>query len=207
MGSPTRGAIILAGGLSTRLGRSKAVIGIGGVPVLLRVVEAAFAVAGDVVVVSRAPLAAQIADLLPKGPPVATDRVRARTPLAGLLAGAEALTAETLAALACDLPFVRAPLLRRLFRKVRGHDAAVPRWPDGRLEPLVAVYRRSALLRAARSALAAGERSSLEMLARLRDVRYVPVDSLRSCDPDLRSFVNVNTPEDLARARRLARRP
>jgi len=207
MASSSRGAIVLAGGPSTRLGRPKAFVRVGGVPLLQRAVSAASAVAGEVVVVSRGALARRIERALPEGLRVVRDGSRVRAPVVGLLAGAAVLRAAYVAVLACDLPFVRRPLLARLFREARGRDAAVPRWPDGRLEPLVAVYRRAALLRAARSALASGERSSLEMLARLREVRFIPVASLRSCDPDLRSFVNVNSPEDLARARRLARRP
>jgi molybdopterin-guanine dinucleotide biosynthesis protein A len=206
MDSASRGAIVLAGGPSERLGRPKALVRFGGVPLVLRAASAAFAVSEDVVVVSRGPLAGQIQEILFAGPRVVRDQMRARSPLVGLLAGAEALRTETVAAIACDLPFIRPSLLSRLFREARGHDAAVPRWPDGRVEPLVAVYRRVALLRALRSSLAAGDRSNLAMLARLRDVRFVPVGSLRSLDPGLRSFVNVNTPRDLARARRLAPR-
>ena len=199
-----RGAIVLAGGPSRRLGRPKAFLEIEGLPLVLRVVSAAKSVAPDVVVVSRGGIASRLENLV-VGVRVVRDARRIQTPLIGLLAGATALRAGYVAALACDLPFLEPAVLSRLFSEARGHDAALPRWPNGQNEPLVAVYRRTALLAAVRASLLAGERSNQEMIGRLRDVSFVEVDSLRAADPALRSFVNVNTPEDLRRARRLAR--
>jgi molybdopterin-guanine dinucleotide biosynthesis protein A len=183
------------------MGRPKALARVRGVPLVGRVVSAARDVAGEVVVASRGALAVDVERILP-GVRVVRDRHRARTPLAGLLAGAEALDCPYMAALPCDLPFVRPLLLARLFRAAEGRDAAIPRWPDGRIEPLVAVYRREALVVAARASLAAGERSILAMIRRLDRVRFVPIRALRSADPAGVSFVNLNTPGELARARR-----
>ena len=106
-------------------------------------------------------------------------------------------------ALGCDQPFLAPRLLAALFAQVRDRDAAVPRWPNGMIEPLTAAYRKAAMVRAAGRALAAGERSNHAMLDRMRNVRFVTTATLRHFDPTLRSFVNVNTPADLARARRM----
>jgi len=198
-----RGAIVLAGGPSRRLGRPKALVEVGGVPLVARVVGAAKKVAGEVVIVSRGALAVRIERSFPDFR-VVRDRGRVRSPLVGLVAGARVVRSEYVAALACDLPFVRPALLRRLFSTAKGRDAAIPRWRDGRIEPLVAVYARRPMLRAATAALIAGERASQSMVARLPDVRFVNGDRLRSADPQLVSFVNVNAPEDLRRARRMA---
>ncbi len=197
-----RGAIVLAGGPSKRFGSPKALARIGDVPLVVRVVQIAAKVADEVVVVGRGGLATQLEPLVAPMP-VVRDRARVRAPLVGLLTGAFALRAPYVAALPCDLPFINPRLLARLFARAREHDAAIPRWPDGRIEPLVAVYRRGALLAAARAALAAEERANTDMIRRLRRVRWVSVDSLRSVDPELGSFLNVNTPADLMRAERL----
>jgi molybdopterin-guanine dinucleotide biosynthesis protein A len=137
---------------------------------------------------------------------VVRDQGHIQSPLVGLLAGAAALRSTYLAALPCDLPFLRPAILRHLFFAAKGHDAAIPRWPDGRIEPLVAVYKREPMSLAAQRALDAGERSNQSMIRRLADVRYVDVARLRSADPHLASFVNVNTPADLVRANELAMR-
>lgn len=199
-----RGAIVLAGGPSQRLGAPKPFARVGGAMLIEHVLAAARNAAEEVVVVSRGDLAGAIEAALP-GIRVVRDRARGQSPLAGLIAGARALPSEHVAALASDLPFLRPPLLHRLFLEAEGVDAAIPRWPNGQIEPLVAVYRRRALLAAARTAWAAGGRSNQAMIARLRRVRYVPTASLRAEDSRLLSFLNVNTPADLARARRLAR--
>ena len=200
-----RGAIILAGGPSRRLRRPKALVEIGGVPLVMRVVAIAGEVAEEVVIVSRGEVAAEIQRSLPLAR-VVRDRSRVQSPLVGLLAGAAALRSKYVVALPCDLPFVQPALLRRLFAAAEGRNAAIPRWPDGRIEPLVAVYERKPMSLAARAALGAGERSNHSMIERLGDVGYVDVARFRSADPHLVSFVNVNTPADLARARRMATR-
>src|SRR3990172_140294 len=84
-----------------------------------------------------------------------------------------------------------------------GRAPATPGGPDGRIEPLVAVYRREALLVGAREALRALTYANQDVVRRLHDVRYVSTDTLRSVDRDLLSFANVNTRRDLSRALRL----
>jgi molybdopterin-guanine dinucleotide biosynthesis protein A len=74
---------------------------------------------------------------------------------------------------------------------------------DGRSEPMHAIYRRQPCLGAIRATLAAGERRMIAFLDRVRTARIEEAE-LRSIDPELRSFFNTNTPEDLARARQLA---
>jgi molybdopterin-guanine dinucleotide biosynthesis protein A len=72
---------------------------------------------------------------------------------------------------------------------------------------MVAVYLRSPARDAALEALEAGDRANTDLLRRLLDVVYVPVAELRAVDPELDSFVNVNTPADLkAVEHRLRRR-
>ena len=72
---------------------------------------------------------------------------------------------------------------------------------------MVAVYLRSPARDAAFEALEAGDRANTDMIRRLLDAVYIPVEDLRSVDPDLDSFVNVNAPADLkAVERRLRRR-
>ena len=201
--APVRGAIVLAGGPSRRFGRPKPLASFRGRPLVLRVVDAARGVSDEVAVVGRGPLASEIASILPAHVHLVRDARRVQTPVVGLLAGAAALRSPYVAALACDLPLLRPPLLARLFQYARGRDAAIPRWPDGRIEPLVAVYRREALLVAAREALRARTYANQDVVRRLHDVRYVSTDTLRSVDRDLLSFANVNTRRDLSRALRL----
>lgn len=196
---------MLAGGSSHRLGRPKAFVEVAGVPLVVRVIVAIGEIADELVVVTRGDLVTRIERLLP-AVRVVRDQSRIRSPLVGLMAGASALSGDYVAALPCDLPFIVPALLRRLFSAANRKDAAIPRWPNGMIEPLLAVYARRPLLRTARLSLEAGDRSLHSVIDRLPNVRFVDVEGLRHADPTLVSFTNVNTPADLRRARRMATR-
>ena len=187
------------------MGRPKALVLLAGKPLVARVVEAARRVAEDIVVVTKRPMVAEIRAAVPRRTPVLADERDVQSPLAGLVTGARALDAEYVAFLACDLPLIVPEVLAALFMRVEGANAAIPRWPDGKIEPMAAVYHRERAREAAVVALDAGRLANADMIAGLERVRFVPVDELRAADPGLDSFVNVNTPVDLEDAeRRLA---
>ncbi|MCC7106666.1 MAG: molybdenum cofactor guanylyltransferase [Chloroflexi bacterium] len=102
---------------------------------------------------------------------------------------------------ACDMPLLSSDLLWALAERVAARDVVIPR-VDRRLEPMHAVYRVETSLAAIDLALAAGERRMTSFLDRLR-VDIVDEATLRTVDAELRSLFNVNTPEDLAFARRV----
>lgn len=201
-----RGAIVLAGGPARRMGRAKPLIPVAGVPLVVRVVRAALEAVDEIVVVTKAAHAPEIRPVLPEGVTLQTDSRRIQSPLVGFAAGADALTSEYVVFLPCDLPLLSPRLLSTLFERAAGHDAAIPRWPDGRIEPMVAVYLRAPARDAALEALEAGDRANTDLIRRLLDVIYVPVEELRAADPGLDSFVNVNTPADLKDIERRLRR-
>jgi molybdopterin-guanine dinucleotide biosynthesis protein A len=191
--------VILAGGHGSRLGGvNKALLEVGGRPNVARVLEALGPLCQDLVIVAN--------DLeLASWPGVRL--VLDREPHAGVLpALAEGLAAaggERAIVVACDMPFLSTALLRDLVQRSAEVDVVIP-VVDGRPEPMHAVYRRLPCLEAIRAALAAGERRMISFLDRLR-VERVDEANLRALDPELRSFFNTNTPEDLALARSLAR--
>ena len=201
-----RGAIVLAGGPGRRMGRAKPLVTVAAVPLVLRVVRAARSAADEVVVVTKRTYAPAIQAVLPEGVELRTDSRRVQSPLVGFAAGAEALSSEYVAFLPCDLPLLSPVLLTALFDAAKGHDAAIPRWPDGRIEPMVAVYLRIPARDAALEALDSSDRANTDMIRRLLDVAYVAVDDLRGADSRLDSFVNVNTPADLKGVERRLRR-
>jgi molybdopterin-guanine dinucleotide biosynthesis protein A len=143
--------------------------------------------------------------VLPQGAKVVPDAERKQTPLLGLYTALQATSSPYTCALSTDLPFASSKVVEALFHLAEGRDAAVPRWPDGRIEPLYAVYRRDPSLKALRSALDAGGLRMVELLNRLPDVVYVPVAAFKDVDPKLLCFFNVNTREDYEEAQRLAR--
>lgn len=203
-----KSAIILAGGMSKRFGRSKALVELHGKPLILYVIETCARIAQEIIaVVSGESQRREVSKILPSPTKVIKDeRARfsnARGPLVGLAAGLMNAKGDYAVALSCDSPFVNVRLIDYLFFECKGRDATVPIWPNGYLEPLVAVYRVKTALRAAEEAIRSGRRDLRSMIERLREVAYVPIEALRKFDPDLRTFININSPEDLEKVSKL----
>ncbi|MBC8423313.1 molybdenum cofactor guanylyltransferase [bacterium] len=196
------GAVILAGGESRRFGRNKPDASWRGSTLLARVLEALPAECAHRLLVTRAvqpqPAAAAGCDQVvhddPDAPP---------GPLRGLVRGLQACPTSWAWVVACDLPLLRPDLLRLLRRRAEPGDlAVVPRWQD-RLQPLCALYAREAA-QALAAAQAAGERTLRGAVA---TIGYRPLDESDLCrvDPRGLSFVNVNTPRELAALADIAR--
>jgi molybdenum cofactor guanylyltransferase len=103
---------------------------------------------------------------------------------------------------ACDMPFLSRPLLRYQLLLARDYDAVVPRVGEF-LEPLHAVYSQACLEPARALIDHSPHRRVVDILDLVR-VRYLEEQEIRMLDPLGLTFMNVNTPEDLARVRRLA---
>jgi molybdenum cofactor guanylyltransferase len=179
--------IILAGGRSERMGTDKRTLVLHSETLLSRTVRVLSEIVDEILITGMP----ANADLLP-GTRSIRDAMPDAGPLAGLLAGLRAMRHGHAVAVACDHPFLDAQLLRALLRCAPGYNAVVPR-VDGRPEPTHAVYGAEAADSIAQC-LASGKRSLRGALAELH-VRWVEEDELRCLDPQLRSFVNVNTRE------------
>ncbi|OGO50378.1 MAG: hypothetical protein A2148_12460 [Chloroflexi bacterium RBG_16_68_14] len=187
---------VLAGGRGRRLGRDKALLVIDGRTLLRRATDALRSVGLDVVLVLRPdqPVPEEIDSTA-----IVRDEVEDAGPLGGLHALLRQLPAEWALVVPCDQPFLAPELLRGLLAEPRNDLQAIVGRPARRIEPLPGLYRRTCLP-VIEGALARGERSLQGLLSLLR-VRAVPGKTLRRWDPSLRSYLNVNTPKDLARAR------
>jgi molybdopterin-guanine dinucleotide biosynthesis protein A len=186
--------VILAGGRGERLGlgKPKAWVPVAGVTLLERALVALAPHAGGLWVVAPRGMA------LPPGDYRRVEDVAgAAGPLAGLAAALEAVGAGDVLVLGVDYPLVRPALLELLARRPGAGHAAVPR-VGGRLHPLVARHPAAAAP-ALRARLERGERALVPAVLALGP-DLVEESELRVVDPDLRSFLNVNTPADLERA-------
>jgi molybdopterin-guanine dinucleotide biosynthesis protein A len=103
---------------------------------------------------------------------------------------------------ACDMPFIVRPLLDHLIDLRAEADVIMPRL-GGEAEPFRAVYAARACLGPIRAALDAGRRRVVSFFPDVR-VRYVDEAEIERFDRQRLSFFNVNTPDDLDQARRLA---
>ena len=196
----TTGGIILCGGKSTRMGRDKATLPFGPELMLERILR----LLSEVVDPSKLVVAGAPGQQLPPLPPlviVSRDEHPERGPLAGIAAGLAALPADIDAAYitSCDVPLLVPAFAARMFELLGDHDIAVPIEKD-QLHPLAAVYRASVLTHARR--FIAADRLRLRSLFDEVKTRFVPVEELRSVDPDLKTLLNLNDEDDYQAALR-----
>jgi len=190
-------AAILAGGRARRFGGAdKSALRVGRATILERQLAALEGLADRVFLVADGPAAAGGV-----GPTVVPDRLPDAGALGGLYTALCEAAGSHVLIVACDLPFLTAPLLARLIALADDEcDAVVPRTIDG-LQPLCAVYARR-LAEQVRRHIEAGRLKIQDLLAAVR-VRELGPGDIATFDPRGLLFLNVNTPDDLERAVRL----
>jgi molybdopterin-guanine dinucleotide biosynthesis protein A len=194
-------AFILAGGASSRMGRDKGLLEIGGIPLIVRTTRLLEPLVAAVSVIGQseryAPLGLRtLADRSFGGPAC---REQSQGPLAGIATALDATGAPWNLILACDLPYLTPYWLNWLLSRAMrsGAQAVVPRTPKG-LEPLTAVYRRECAEPIA-AAMFRGVRKVTEALAGVR-MEIVDAREWRELDPGDRVLRNMNSPEDYEKA-------
>lgn len=182
---------LIAGGKSRRMGRDKRFLQVEGTSLIdrsLRVLEALF---DEVVIV----LAEPIPGWTGGRHRVTYDAIRNCGSLGGLYTGLMEAASPRIFAVACDMPFLNADVIRYLVQLDPEADIVGARLPIG-LQPMHAVYSKrcaSVLERMARS----GDLKIQQLFDDPRlSIKLVGESELRGLDPHLRSFLNINTPDD-----------
>ncbi len=184
-------AVILAGGQSRRMGFNKALLDLGGRPLISVLIDRIRPITDKILISSNDSYSYRFLDL-----PVIPDHFRGQGPLAGFHAAMIQNVCPLYLMLACDLPNLQQHFLRNLIILAEGFDAAIPRTGDGLAHPLCAVYRRTCFSSIER-ALQRGSHKVIEtFLDGTLSVRWVGTEEGQFQETDL---ANANTPEDLHR--------
>ncbi len=201
-----RSAIVLAGGFSSRFGQDKAVLELNGKPLIKHAVDAAAAIADEVVVVtSSQERAEQYNELVGVDARFVIDLEEGKGPLVGALTGFENVQGKYSLLLPSDTPLASVEVLDLLFELCHGKTAVIPRWPNQQIEPLHAVYHTKTAVAAARLALSDGLLNVRSMIDNMGGIRYISTLAIQEFDPELKTFFNINTPIDLKMAETLAK--
>jgi molybdopterin-guanine dinucleotide biosynthesis protein A len=187
---------ILVGGASSRMGTDKALLDLGGQNFIERIHAALASITTGTTLVAAESSFAALSQL----PSVPDIHVKWGA-LGGLHAALAACRTEWAIVVACDLPFVTGELFVRLASLRENFDAIVPVQPDGRLQPLCALYRARACRERAEALIAAGERRPRALL-NLVNTRRIAYEELSDLSGANLFFTNVNTPEDYENARK-----
>lgn len=185
---------ILAGGLSSRMGFNKALIPWQGRPLIEHILRKVQILSDDLFIVTKEPESFNFT-----GVKVVEDVLARHSSLVGIYSAIKAARHHHCLVVACDMPFLNLDLLRYLAALAPYYDVVMPLLERGP-EPLHAVYSKNCL--GPIEKLLSEEEDKILLFLPDVKVRYVEEDIIRLFDPELASFINVNTPEELEEARK-----
>ncbi|MBW1731623.1 MAG: molybdenum cofactor guanylyltransferase [Deltaproteobacteria bacterium] len=187
--------VILAGGKSTRYGRNKALVQIQGRPLIEHVIQVMSSLFKDIILMTNTP--AEYAYL---GLPMVEDIIKGLGPIGGIYTALKVMDKEAGFFVACDMPFLNKDLIHYMVSIRDDFDVVVPRvgW---KIEALHGIYGKRCIRPIERNI----DKGIYQVIRVFQDVsvRYVEEEEIRRFDPDLRSFLNVNRPDELRRMREL----
>ena len=116
------------------------------------------------------------------------------------MSGLKAVQADYCLTLPCDMPFLQPKVAEYLFSQAEGFEVAVPMWPNGRLETLMMVLERQSGLEITETLCKLKRPRSDDIPRGASKILLVsPVNDIKTLDPELKSFININSKEDLNR--------
>lgn len=185
---------VLAGGASRRMGANKSFVELAGKPLVQHTLERVYPLNAPVILVTNTP------DLYRRfNVPMVSDVIPGKGSLGGIYSALLNSTTPYTLCVACDMPFLNADLLHYLLSLRTGFDAVVP-MIEGQPQGLHAVYHRRCV-EPIRELIDRNELRIARLFEHLR-AWLVGEAAVRAIDPELQSFTNLNTPEELARVRR-----
>ncbi|MFC1881498.1 molybdenum cofactor guanylyltransferase [Thermodesulfobacteriota bacterium] len=186
--------VILSGGLNTRFdGENKAFISVGGRRIIDRLLDVFSDLFDEIILVTNHPELFLQWDLT-----IVTDIFDLRSSLTGIHTGLFYSNNPYAFFSACDTPFLKKELVEILVKQIeQKFDIIMPETAAG-FEPLCAIYSKRCL-KPAEDHLKANK-VKIQWAFRSNRIKHIPENQLRTVDPELRSFLNINTPEDLVRA-------
>ena len=206
-----RAALILAGGKARRfqttdkIWQDKALAELSGKPLLVHAVEAIQNVVDEVVVCVNDMQRKEKYSAILKSHALSNVKLAVDEQINGIsgpnvaiMSGLKAVEAEVCLTLPCDMPFLEPTVADYLFCEAEDVEVAVPMWPNGRLETLLMVLKRQIGLEIAQTLCMLRRPRSDDFPRGAGKILFVsPVNDIKTLDPHLKSFININSREDL----------
>ena len=196
----TLAALILAGGLSSRMGREKASLEIEKRPLIQWACEAAGRFSDNVYIsVHDKQAISRLKPILPAGFTFVTDIVEGpRSVLLAFISSFPIIQEERVAVMPVDSPFMAKDVMTDILTRSEGFDLTIPMWPDGKLEAIHAVYDRTATLPILQSLWAERKLELREIAKRSKKTLFISTESLSEYDSALLSLLDADTPDEFA---------
>ena len=189
-------AIILSGGNNKRMLCNKALLQVGRKTIIEREIETLSTLFSKIIVVTNT-----LESHKHLGVSLVSDLIPGKGPLGGIYSGLIASKDKYNFVVGCDLPFLNAALISHLIEMTNGYDIVVPKLGEF-MQPLYAVYSNHCLIPIQRQL----SRNELRIKCLFDKVkmRYIGQDDVKKYDPKGIAFFNVNTEDDLKKARSIA---
>lgn len=190
-------AIILSGGKSKRIFADKPFLKIDQKAIIEREIEILSTIFARIIIVTNSPDKYRYLKL-----DLISDLIPGKGPLGGIYSGLTVSEDQHNFVLSCDLPFLNANLISYMKELTGQHDVIVPK-RNGFLEPLHAIYSKDCLTSIKKHL----DENDLRIQSFFSDanVKYIEKTELERFDPEGVAFFNVNTEEDLKRAKAMAK--
>jgi len=176
------------------MGENKAFIEIEGVPIIRRIYDLFEELFQEIIIVTNQKELFSNFDSK-----ICSDLLPNKGALGGLYTGIFLSTFHYSFCVACDMPFIKKPLVQYLMKHIQGDDVIVPRTKDG-LQPLHAIYSKNCL-GPIKKIMEQGKYKIIDFYDIVK-VKIIQEDDFISLDPRRESFINVNTPVELLSIRR-----
>ena len=201
-----RTGIILSGGKSSRIGQDKGLVKLEGRPLVSWVIDILLGVVDEiVVVVGSEETIPRYWEVVPADVRVVSDCYPEDSPLIGLITGLREARGDYAVVCACDMPFIDPVILEMMFCISYGLNGTLLQKPNGWVEPLPSVYHVVNCLEIAERLKVRGELRIRKVLETMHDKVSLPTEKLRDIDPELVSFIDLDTMESVEAAKRLVK--
>ena len=205
-----RAAIILSGGKAERFQttqdkwQDKALAKLNGKPLLIHAIENIQEIVDEIfVVVNEEARRTKYQDILLRhqveNTRIVTDvKINHLSgPLIAILTGLKFSKADYCLTIPADMPMVSEKVADYMFNEIKNSYVAVPMWPNSSLETLMMVLERHKILKITNLLCELDLSRPGEIIRAALNVLFVsPLDEIKNFDPELKSFVNINTQKD-----------
>ena len=187
---------ILSGGRSLRMGQEKGLTMLDGEPFIVHIHRAMEGLVNDVIVSVAKGMMKTYSEALGDRFIIVEDKTPGLGPLGGIIPVLSSARSPYVLFSPCDTPFLNPKICELIVSSVDGGDGVVPMTGKTYYEPLHGIYKRQPGLAAFMEAVKKGDGRPYCAFDKM-DLSFIPEGRLREVDPELLSFWNINTPEDL----------
>ena len=190
--------VIQAGGNSTRMGEDKALVKFMNTTLIEYILSQIQGIGEETIIISKKPESYNYL-----GYKVFSEILNGVGALGGIYTAIHYASQPKCLLLACDMPFISIPLLNYMLSVDQNADIIIPRLKNKSFsEPFRALYSKNCLP-SIKEAIERGNKRVISFFEQV-NTKYVEYDEIIRIDPKLRSFTNINTPEDLLEAEKIA---